>query len=126
MPENLQDFRINGLGAANASCCGIVAMDRRGARKVLLPIMTKTVRGIIPSSSFPEAREIFSEDNHQKSKLVPLTRAEGLGRSFDGALLRIKGKLCSLLVQESLARLFERDWTYRSWNFQSLLIPCCL
>lgn len=58
-PENLRDFRINGLGAANASCCGIVAMDRRGARKVLLSIMTKTVRGIIPSSTFPEARRYF-------------------------------------------------------------------
>lgn len=58
-PENLRDFRINGLGAANASCCGLAAMDRRGARKVLLPIMTKTVRGIIPSSSFPEARRYF-------------------------------------------------------------------
>lgn len=80
MPENLRDFRINGLGAANASCCGLVAVDRRGARKVLLPIMTRTVRGII-LSTFPEAREILSEENHQKSKFIPLARGEDLGRS---------------------------------------------
>ena len=57
-PENLWDFRINGHGAASASYCGIAAMDRQGARKVLLPIMTRTVRAIIPSGTLPEAREI--------------------------------------------------------------------
>lgn len=57
-PENLWDFRISGHGVVSASCCGIVAMDRRGARKVLLPIMTRVVRGIIPFGTLPEAREI--------------------------------------------------------------------
>lgn len=100
MPENLRDFRINGLGAANASCCGLVAMDRRGARKVLLPIMTRTVRGIILSSTFPEAREIFSEENHQKSMFIALTRGEDLGSSRICAMmvLHMKGKFRFSLV----------------------------
>lgn len=79
MPENLRDFRINGHGAASASCCGIVAMDRRGARKVLLPIMTRMVREIIPSSTLPEAREISFADNYPKPKLFCLPRCEDLG-----------------------------------------------
>lgn len=94
MPDNLPDIRINGLGAANASCCGIVAMGRRGARKVLLPIMIRTVRGIILSSSFPEAREMFSKGNHQKSKFLPLARGEDPGRScmYEMIELHMKGE----------------------------------